>query len=297
MKVLSLFDGMSCGMIALQRLGIEVEAYYASEVDKSAIKVSKHNYPNIIHIGDVNNVYYRKGILYTENGDYNVGHIDLIIGGSPCQSISNLGDGSGLDGKSGLFYQFLRIKREIQEENKNLKFLLENVVGNKKSITKISEEMGVDAVLLNSNLVSAQNRARYYWTNIPFNVPLDLDIKLKDILEDNVPELSVLTPGREKWVNSEKGKQCFNKRYAALDPEKANCLTARSDASWNSNYVTREGKVTRLTPIEYERLQTVPENYTAIAKTSERYKMLGNGWTVDVICCILANLKKEEVNE
>lgn len=198
MKVLSLFDGMSCGMIALERLGIEVEEYYASEVDKSAIKVSKHNYPNIIHIGDVNNVSYSKGTLYTENRNYSVGQIDLIIGGSPCQSISNLGDGSGLDGKSGLFYQFLRIKREIEEENKNLKFLLENVVGNKKSIAKISEEMGVDSVLFNSNLVSAQNRARYYWTNIPFNVPLDLDIKLKDILEEGVPELSILTPGRAK---------------------------------------------------------------------------------------------------
>lgn len=290
MNVLSLFDGMSAGMIALERAGIKVDNYFASEVDKHAIKVSKTNWSNIIHIGDVTKVSYRQGVLYTESGQYDV-KIDLLIGGSPCQSLSNLGDGSGLDGKSGLFYHYLRIREEIEAENSELKFLLENVVGKKSGIDEISKLMNVDAVLFNSNIVSAQNRARYYWTNIHFKIPEDHGIVLKDILEVGIPELSILTPGRAKWVVSESGKQCFDKRYAVLDPIKANCLTARSDASWNSNYVTREGQITRLTPIEYERLQTVPDNYTSCVRTSERYKMLGNGWTVDVIVEIIKSLK------
>ena len=291
MNVLSLFDGLSCGMIALDRLGIEVTNYFASEIDKHAIKVSKENWRDTVtHIGDVTKISYENGVLCTEVGDFEV-EIDLIIGGSPCQSISNLGDGSGLDGKSGLFYKYLELKNAVVGRNPKAKFLLENVVGNKKAIQEISKEMGVQGVLFNSNLLSAQNRARYYWTNITFDLPSDQGILLKDILEEGVPEDSILTPGRLKWLTSEKGKACLEKRYAVIDPIKANCLTARSDASWNSNYVTREGQLTRLTPIEYERLQTVPDNYTASVRNSERYKMLGNGWTVDVICHILRGLK------
>ena len=291
MNVLSLFDGMSCGMIALDRLGIEVTNYFASEIDKAAIKVSKHNWGDkITHIGDVTKISYENGVLCTEVGDFEV-EIDLIIGGSPCQSISNLGDGSGLDGKSGLFYKYLELKNAVVGRNPKAKFLLENVVGNKKAIQEISKEMGVQGVLFNSNLLSAQNRARYYWTNITFDLPSDQGILLKDILEEGVPEDSILTPGRARWIASEKGKQCIEKRYAVVNPVKANCLTARSDGSWNSNYVTREGQLTRLTPIEYERLQTVPDNYTASVRNSERYKMLGNGWTVDVIAHILKGLK------
>lgn len=289
-NVLSLFDGISCGFVALKNLGIQVDNYYAAEIDKYAIKVATTNHKELIPIGDVTKVFYKDGILTTENGIYQVGNIDLLIGGSPCQSISNLGDGSGLDGKSGLFYQYLRIKHEIQAENPNLKFLLENVVGNKKSIVAISNEMGVKEKLFNSNLVSAQNRARYYWTNIPFELPLDKGVILKDILEEGVPEESILTPGRAKWVVSEKGQQCFDKRYAVIDPIKANCLTARSDASWNSNYVTRNGQITRLTPIEYERLQMLPDNYTSVVRTSERYKAIGNAWTVGVVEEIFKNL-------
>lgn len=291
MNVLSLFDGMSCGMIALDRLGIEVTNYFASEIDKHAIKVSKENWRDTVtHIGDVTKISYENGVLCTEVGDFEV-EIDLIIGGSPCQSISNLGDGSGLDGKSGLFYKYLELKNAVVGRNPKAKFLLENVVGNKKAIQEISKEMGVQGVLFNSNLLSAQNRARYYWTNITFDLPSDQGILLKDILEEGVPNDSILTPGRLKWLTSEKGKACLEKRYAVIDPIKANCLTARSDASWNSNYVTREGQLTRLTPIEYERLQTVPDNYTASVRNSERYKILGNGWTVDVIAHILKGLK------
>lgn len=272
-NVLSLFDGMSCGQIALERAGIKVKNYFASEIDKHAIAVTMYNYPNTIQLGSVCDVKAS-----------NLPKIDLLIGGSPCQSISNLGDGSGLDGKSGLFFEYVRLLKETNPKN----FLLENVVGNKKAIAKITEIIGVEPVLFNSNLVSGQNRARYYWTNIKFDLPNDKGILLKDILDANPNDTCVLTPGRFKWLTSEKGAECIKKRYAAIDPEKANCLTARSDASWNCNYVSREDfGLTKLTCEEYEKLQTVPVGYTRTAKTSERYKMLGNGWTVDVIAHIL----------
>lgn len=275
LNVLSLFDGMSAGRIALERAGVRVRNYFASEIDKHAIKVSKANYPNIIQVGDV-----------CKLSSDDLPSIDLLIGGSPCQSISTLGDGSGLDGKSGLFYQYLRLKEE-----KNPKyFFLENVVGNKEAIKTISDLVGVEPVLFNSNLVSAQNRSRYYWTNIPFTLPQDKGIKLKDILDSNPNETSLLSEARLRWLLSEKGQECLKKRYASLDPEKASCLTARSDASWNCNYITRGGKITKLTCEEYEKLQTVPVGYTDHVSPSQRYKMLGNGWTIDVIAHIFQGL-------
>ena len=164
-NVLSLFDGMSAGMLALERAGISVDNYYASEIDKHAIKVSQKNYPGIIQVGDVWNL----------DSD-SLPEIDLLIGGSPCQSISNLGDGSGLEGTSGLFYQYLRLKQELNPKY----FLLENVVGNKEAIKTISKLMQVEPILINSNLLSAQNRARYYWTNIPTELPEAKNSKLID---------------------------------------------------------------------------------------------------------------------
>lgn len=271
-NVLSLFDGMSCGQIALERANIDVDKYFASEIDKHAIKVTQHNYPNTIQVGDV-----------TALDVSLLPSIDLLIGGSPCQSISTLGNGSGLDGKSGLFFEWLRIKNETIPKY----FLLENVVGSKKALETITNLVGVEPVLFNSNLVSGQNRARYYWTNISFELPVDKGVLLKDILDQDVQETSKLSHARLRWLLSESGQQCVSKRYAALDPVKANCLTARSDASWNCNYVTRGGEITKLSPEEYEKLQTVPIGYTSCVKTSERYKMLGNGFTVEVIAHIL----------
>jgi site-specific DNA-cytosine methylase len=293
LNVLSLFDGMSAGMIALERANIPVSSYYASEIDKHAIKVSQANYPEIIRIGDVTKVSYADGLLTTENGKFYVGKIDLVIGGSPCQSISNMGDGSGLEGKSGLFYHYLRILDEV----KPTKFLLENVVGNKSAIAAITREMGVQPTLIDSNLVSAQNRKRYYWTDInDVSQPSDKGILLKDILEDSSSESSVLSESRLRWLLSDKGQATLAKRYANLDGVKAACITARSDASWNSNYVTRNGKITKLSCVEYERLQTVPDNYTACVSDSQRYKVLGNGWTVDVIAHIFKGIEKKVVD-
>lgn len=290
MNVLSLFDGISCGRVALERAGIEVDNYFASEIDKWAIKISENNWQGNIQIGDVCDVTYQNGALCTENGVFDCGKIDLVLAGSPCQSISGLGDGSGLDGKSGLFYQFFRILNEIRKENPNIKFILENVSGKKEAIDEISKSMGVEPVLINSNEFSAQNRRRLYWTNIPIAPWEPKQITLQNILEQGVPEDSVLTPGRLRWLQSEKGQATVAKKYAQIDPQRAGCLTARSDASWNSNYVTREGQVTRLTPTEYERLQTLPDGYTAGVSNTQRYKAIGNGWTVDVIAHILKGL-------
>jgi len=281
MNVLSLFDGISCGRVALDRAGIDVTNYYASEIDKYAIKISEDNHPDIIQLGDV---------TQWETWDIDWSSVDLILAGSPCQSISNLGDGSGLEGKSGLFYVFFDILNHVRNLNPKVKFILENVQGNKKALQTIDTMMGVESVPINSNLFSAQNRKRLYWTNIDIPPITPKNIKLIDILESGVPKDSILSAGRKRWLLSEKGQETVRKRYANIDPEKAGCLTARSDASWNSNYVTRNGELTKLTPVEYERLQTLPDNYTASVSNSQRYKAIGNGWTVDVIAHILKGL-------
>ena len=275
-NVLSTFDGISCGRVALQRSNIDVNNYYSSEVDKYALRISNKNHPSTIELGSIVNCK-----------DWDLTEIDLVIGGSPCQSISTLGDGSGLSGSSGLFYSFVDCLSEYNPRY----FLLENVCGNKKAINIINNLLGVVPIKINSNLLSAQNRNRLYWTNIPkVNQPENIKVSLKDILEEGLPSLSVLSSGRKRWLLSDNGQQNIRKRYSSIDPEKAACLTARSDASWNSNYVTREGQLTRLTPIEYERLQTLPDDYTEGVSTHQRYKLIGNSWTVDVISHIFNNL-------
>lgn len=268
---------MSCGQIALNRAGIHYDNYFASEVDKHAIKVTQHNYPSTVQLGDVTQVAAEQ-----------LPKIDLLIGGSPCQSISTLGKGEGLNGKSGLFFHYLRLLKSTNPKW----FLLENVVGNKESLNVITELMGVDPVLINSASFSAQNRKRLYWTNIHILPYEDSSLTLQDVLDSEPANTCKLSEGRLRWL-SEKGKRCLDKRYASIDPVKAACLTARSDASWNSNYVTRNGEVTKLTCEEYEKLQTVPAGYTACVTTAERYKMLGNGWTVDVVAHILKGIGYE----
>lgn len=277
MNVLSLFDGMSCGQIALQRAGIWVDNYFASEIDKHAIAVTQHNYPNTIQVGDVTTLDFKT-----------LPKIDLLLGGSPCQSISSLGKKEGFAGKSGLFFYYLDALQKLKPKN----FLLENVIGNKEVIKEITKLVGVEPMMVNSNLLSAQNRKRYYWTNIKFSLPNDLGILLRDILDTEPSKACILSQSRLNWLSSPSGIQSIKKKYTSIDPIKAQCLTARSDLSWNCNYVTREGLgLTKLTPEEYEKLQTIPVGYTSVVKTSERYKMLGNGWTVDVIAHILRGIK------
>lgn len=202
-NVLSLFDGMSCGQVALERIGVKVDRYFASEIKKHAIKVTMNNYPNTIQIGDVTKVSYKDGVLYTEEGNYIVGKIDLLIGGSPCQDFSILkANGKGLEGdKSKLFYEYLRLLKEIKPKY----FLLENVKMKKESEKQLNEYLGVEGLHINSSLVSYQNRPRIYWSNIPnITVPRDKGINFQDYIgkfgEDLEQYKVKRTPSREKNV-------------------------------------------------------------------------------------------------
>ena len=281
MNVLSLFDGMSCGQIALNRAGIEYENYFASEIDKYSIQVTQKNFPNTIQLGDVTKLTIE-----------NLPKIDLLIGGSPCQDISLLNkEQNGLNGeKSSLFYHFFR----LLQETKPIYFLLENVHGNKIAVSEISKILGVTPISINSRLVSGQNRKRLYWTNIKrIEQPTNNGILLKDILQENVDDKYFIKGGRLKWLIGDSGQKSLKKRFTGIDRDVAGCLTRRAEKSWNCNYVTDNGMIRTLTPIEYERLQTVPDNYTDCVSDQDRYEMLGNGWTVDVIAHIFSFLKSD----
>lgn len=379
LNVLSLFDGMSCGQIALERAGIKVNNYFASEIDKYAIQVAKHNYPNMQHIGDVTQV---KAIELPK--------IDLLIGGSPCQGFSFAGKQLNFDDpRSKLFFEFVRLKNECKPKY----FLLENVKMKKEYQEVITEHLGVEPIEINSNLLSAQNRKRIYWTNIPgVTIPNDKGILLKDIVHENADnqlsekELDYMLRSSGKWSPSTNNRF---ETYLKYPEKKVHCLTAnlnkgvpyncffeilseyivpfdktlqildkevqrgkvgyfRKDSQANRVYyihdkaitltgeagggaakmgqylfgcitpdriekrqngqrfndgkkfytltaqdkhgVLIEGYIRKLTPIECERLQTVPDNYSAIVSNSQRYKMLGNGWTVDVIAHVFGGL-------
>lgn len=304
MKVLSLFDGISCGRVALERAGIPVEKYYASEIDKYAIQISKKNYPDIIQIGNCTQVDFAKFR----------GEIDLVIGGSPCQGFSFAGKQLNFDDpRSKLFFEFVRALREIKPKY----FLLENVKMKKEFQDVISEQLGVLPIEINSALVSAQNRKRLYWTNIP-NVgqPADRGVLLKDIILTDVDEKYFLTAKNLAHVQRQFGSKAQNlsgkdkantitavmgmgggnipyirAKFSTLNPPKAQTMLARQYANYYGTYLGDGESIRRLTPIECERLQTMPDNYTAGVSDSQRYKMLGNGWTVDVIAHLLKGLK------
>ena len=347
MNVLSLFDGMSCGQIALNRLGFKIDNYFASEVDKYAMQVTKANYPNTNHIGDVRNV-----------NPNDLPKIDILIGGSPCQSFSFAGKKKGMstkdeveiltldhylklkeqgfefEGQSYLFWEYMRLLKAVKPKY----FLLENVVMSQKWENVLSKAIGIKPIKINSALLSAQNRNRLYWTNIgaepqglfgdlacTIPQPKDKGIVLKDVLESEVDEKYFLSEKAIKRIgnydnsnksfdNSDKSlclvagyhKQgrdntyiVHNRQPRSGDPTKGGTgPLSRTDGktycldTGQSNAVEIRGgyKIRRLTPIECERLQTVPDNYTNHVSDTQRYKMLGNGWTVDVICHILSHM-------
>ena len=308
MNVLSLFDGMSCGQIALNRIGIKPDKYFASEIDKYAIKITQKNYPNTIQIGDVTKVSYKDGILYTENGNFEIENIDLVMGGSPCQGFSNAGKGLNFDDpRSKLFFEFVRILNEV----KSTYFLLENVKMKKDYQNIISEYLNVEPILINSALVSAQDRKRLYWTNIK-NVkqPKDKHIYLKDVLinkdfvidQNDSNKILIRRRGHEYFIIKNDYKDLFriepsmikaieNKKCKILtDDDKSHTCTTKQRRWNNSGFIYDENKLRYLHPIECERLQTIPDNYTEGVSNTQRYKMLGNGWTIDVICHILKNM-------
>ena len=275
--VVSLFDGMSCGQIALERIGIDVHEYYASEIDKHTIAVTKDNYPNTIHVGDVTKVDLH-------NLPYKP---DLLMGGSPCQGFSYAGEKLAFDDpRSALFFEYVRVLELIKPKY----FLLENVRMAKKHQDIISNYLGCQPVMINSSLLSGANRVRLYWTNIDFDEPKKIDISLDDII--NWDDMSYNSAGWHKWWESKKGQR-LKKSYSCIlnDREKAICLIANHVRNWDANLVRNPlGFLRFITPLEAERLMTVPDNYTSAASNAQRYKMLGNGWTVDVIAHILRGM-------
>lgn len=390
--VLSLFDGMSCGQIALKEAGIKVKQYYSCEIDKYAIQVTQKNFPDTVQLGDVTKVFFKDGYLHSANGSFYVGAIDLLIGGSPCQGFSFAGKQLAFDDpRSKLFFEFVRLKSECQPNY----FMLENVKMKKEFELVISKYMGVAPIEINSALVSAQNRVRLYWTNIanePYGFfgdmvcnipqPKDKGILLKDILESDVAEKYYLSEKMLQWfgkigkkpvvLNGKSG--CFTaggnsgglhsdmtlirepiqlngstesggqqpyqqnrvydidgispalmaqmscgshailipeatkKGYVEVKPgecfdfenpksetrrvrkmeEKSNCLMAKET---DFMQYTQQGRIRRLTPTECERLQTAPDGCTDCVSDTQRYRMLGNGWTVAVVSYIFSFIK------
>jgi DNA-cytosine methyltransferase len=275
-NVLSLFDGMSCGQIALQKAGIKVNKYFASEIDEHAIKVTQHNFPNTVQLGDVK-----------ELKSSSLPKIDLLIGGSPCQSFSVAGDGSGFSGKSKLFFEFVRILKEVNPTY----FLLENVKMKKEWENIITEHLGVQPIGINSSNFVAQNRPRLYWSNFKIEKPKEQSYQLKDFLLDDNDE------SIEKFKLSEKaidymnrlrnGKPRWNYHTNPLNGNAA-CLTANMYKG--IPYGVIKEKLRKLTPVECERLQGVPDNYTNVVSNTQRLRMLGNGWTVNVIEYIFSQI-------
>jgi len=342
MKVLSLFDGISCARVALERAGIPVEKYYASEIDKYAMQISAKNYPDIIQFGDVKDV--------TSAGLYD---IDLLIGGSPCQDLSIAKkDRKGLEGsRSSLFWEYVRILNEVKPKY----FILENVASMPKADKDIiTKTLGVEPIMINASLVSAQNRKRLFWTNIPnVTLPEDKGILLKDILEENIDEkffikdVSLIKGGTNKktdldfiggirnkdWakdgkdysrnfgqgdrVYSTDGKSTtlsalgggrgaktglyriknephgtaldyYNDTIVPNGKAKVLGTNPQSTTAVAGQLVNDNFQIRKLTPIECERLQGLPDNYTEGVSNTQRYKMLGNAFNVDVVAHILS---------
>jgi DNA-cytosine methyltransferase len=364
MNVLSLFDGMSCGRIALERCGFKIDKYYASEIDKYAIQVAKANYPDTVHLGDVTQV----------SGCEIPDRIDLLIGGSPCQGFSFAGRQLNFaDPRSKLFFEYVRLLKELKPKY----FLLENVMMKQEYQDVITEQLGVKPIKINSNLVSAQNRKRLYWTNIPVSgLPEDKGVYLKDILEEGFTdrekahcidanyfkggnlksyfekhrrqlifdfdttglllcgEADLKGHGYNRRVYHPDGKAptlaaasggnlepkimitggAFRGRYrvdgvrqdhkmqvSGLTRQE---LELREDGKTNTLTTVQKDNVAvhledlkwrKLTPRECERLQTVPDDYTSCVSNTQRYRMLGNGWTVDVICHLLEGMNNENL--
>lgn len=362
LTVLSVCDGISCGRVALERAGIYIEKYYASEIDKYAIQIAQKNYPSTIQLGDI-----------TKWQEWNIdwASIDLLIGGTPCQGFSFAGKQLNFnDPRSKLFFVYADILNHIKKHNPNVKFLLENVKMKKEYQDVITSYLGVEPVEINSALVSAQNRKRLYWTNIgKIEQPEDKGILLKDIVHENTDcdrkksHAIIASIGRtttreyfkknqgqlvyeslKKYIvpfdktlqilekEVEKGKVGFfrkdsqaNRAYFIHDKAVTLCGDAGGGAAKMGQYlfgcitpdriiqrqngqrfnegqksytlttadkhgVLIEGYIRKLTPIECERLQALKDGYTEGISNSQRYKCLGNGWTVDVIAHIFSIL-------
>ena len=281
--VLSLFDGISCGMVALERAGIEVDKYIAYEIEHNAIEISKKYYPEIVRGGDVTKEDFTK---------YK-GKIDILIGGSPCQNLCSCGNRKGLEGEeSRLFFDYVRALYETEAKW----FLLENnATMTKENQDIITGIMGVEPIYINSNLLTAQERKRLYWTNIPdIKQPEDKGIFLRDIVQPREEKKEYEC--YKRMMAKEEGTLAHKKAWSQVKTldQKSRALTTAQNISnsgaTNIKYSDTECYI--LTPLECERLQTLPDNYTEGVSNTQRYKAIGNGWTVDVIAHIFKYLKK-----
>ena len=292
--VLSCFDGVSCGQLALKRAGVRVDRYYASEIKAHAIKVTQHNFPDTIQVGDV-----------TKLKGSDLPKIDLLIGGSPCQDFSPLKwinwESKGLEGdKSALFYEYLRLLKELKPRY----FLLENVKMKKESENQLNNFLGVKGVHINSNLVSYQNRPRIYWTNIPgyeldlfgsmIAQPEDKHINFQDY-KDTAPEYCRQfkvnrTPSRERMWNNGNGRNGDGSCANVTNSEKVHCITRKQDRCPNSGLIECDDFCRYLTRHEIEQAQTLPIGYTDILTYWQMQDVCGDGWTVDVIAHIFKGL-------
>ena len=281
-NVLSLFDGISCGHIALDKAGISINKYYASEIDKYAIKVTNKNYPETINLGDVTTV---SGELFTEK-------IDLLIGGSPCQGFSQAGKMKNFDDpRSKLFWEYVRILQEVKPKY----FLLENVVMKQEWQDIISEALGVKPIMIDSSLTSAATRKRLYWTNIPgVGQPEDLGITFGDIRERNVSEGSIYyTDKGLDWIRRHEKRTGKTLRIIG-DSDKMQMLEASMYKKYSSQRffgIEDTHGLRYITVTECERCMNVPDGYTDCCSNTQRYKQLGNGWEVNTITHIFRILK------
>ncbi len=323
LNVLSLFDGMSCGRLALERAGFSVGTYYASEIDKFANREVEANWPNTIQLGDVTG---------WRDWDIDWSSIDLLLGGSPCQGFSFAGKQLAFDDpRSKLFFVYVDILNHIKSLNPNVKFLLENVRMKKEYLDVISNQLGVQPVFINSALVSAQSRQRYYWANWEFGQPEDRDVVLADIIDDGFVDrdkslciLANYSKGTNpanyfkksrfqivfypaavvgRRLNDQGKRDDYNKDIPITqmlevgDGVKSRCLSTVSKdcliaAEKPGKYVAKDTiNYRKLTVVECCRLQTVPDDYFKVSSNTQAYKMLGNGWTVDVISWILSKIK------
>lgn len=321
MIVLSLFDGISCGQIAFERLGITFDGvknkYIASEIKKIAIGTTQLHYPNTIQVGDVCRLRYDsstnalyKDCYYADNKYYLGekvcdGKPDIIIGGSPCQNFSTLrvtsGNGNVIDGlkgdKSVLFYEYLRLLKEIQPKY----FLLENIRMRKDSKEELDNYLDVNGIMIDSKLVSYQTRARYYWTNIPNVTPLkDKHISYQDYIDTDINRCNEAMPNKtpsriRMWSNGESPINTMTKCANLVNADKVGCISRKQDRCPNSGMMPYKDWCRFLTRREQEQAQTLPIGYCDHLSYNQACDVIGDGWTVDVIKHILNFIPKDEL--
>jgi len=305
MRVLSLFDGISCGQVALKNLGVKVDRFYASEIDSYAISVTQKRFPHTIQLGDVSRVKA-----------HHVGGIDLLLGGSPCQSFSKSysnKDSRGFDGSSKLFWEYVRILREV----KPTYFLLENVIMKQEYVDIISSELGVKPIKINSSHFSGCQRNRLYWTNLPLlPMPMATDKSLSDYIDITEPNYRVSLPIQERYKTLTEAKHKLEGHHSIVGTTAPafrsigqrdyvyglhkgslmGCLLA-SDYKQPKQIILADGVIRKITPNECEALMGLPHDYTNGLSDTQRYKAIGNGWNVPTIEYLLTMVQFQQEEE